>query len=229
MEVITAKNLNVPAPSAEYMQQLRRSLAAFAGPRDPLTVALSTMNWPGRQAMHAIYSVGLSTIVDPNGLARVDKPFCWRFLAGGHKTMTTADGCWATHDAYRSPAKVMTTFRGPEAADVLTSAEQLNNLSELTTHPENQYELWVLRIPGLYLEAFWLKSGTAGDLIVPYGLVTDINNNVAVRGVEPLIKGRAYVVADFQQIVGRAAQQRLAAHVAAPPQRGQTWAAGQCA
>jgi hypothetical protein len=229
MEVITAKNVKVPMPSAEYMRQLRRSLLAFAGPHDPLTIALSTSDWPGRQTTHSIYSVGLTTIIDPKGLDRVDKPFCRRFLAGGHKNMTTAAGCWATHEAYRSPARVMTTFRGPEAADVLTSAEELNNLSELTAHPETQYEPRVLRIPGLYLEAFWLKSAAAGDLIVPYGLFMDSNDAVHAGREQPLKKGKAYPAADFQQIVGKAAEQQLAADLALRGQPVKTRATGQFA
>jgi len=56
-------------------------------------------------------------------------------------------------------------------AEILADSEQLNDLTHLTGHPNDHYELRILRVPGLCLEAFWLKClrTKKDDLIVPYG------------------------------------------------------------
>jgi hypothetical protein len=217
MDVITAKNLAVPSPSGDWMQKLKVSLAGFAGPNDPLNTALYDQDWRGRHAVHCLYSVGLSSIIDPQGLDRIDKPFCWRFVAGGHKAVTTAAGCWATHEAHALPPKIMATFRGPEMAEMLLSTELLNELAALKDHPNITYELRVLRIPALYLEAFWLKCPQRDDWIVPYGLLVDGNGLVKVGAEGRLNKNKAYPLSEFLQIAGQAARLRLASHNALFP------------
>jgi hypothetical protein len=210
MNVITAKNLTAPPVSHDWMRRLRTSLDAFAGPGDPIAAALYDENWAGRQAWHAVYSVGLQTILHAKKLDAIDKPLCWRFIAGGHKGIKTADGCWATHELCGLPAKVLATFRNREMAEILADAEQLNILNEVSGHPGDNYELRILRIPALCLEAFWLKSLSAKrcDLIVPYGLVVD-HDLVKLGGGRTLHKNKAYPVAEFLKAVGPAAQQRL--------------------
>jgi hypothetical protein len=218
MDVITAKNLTVRKPSPDWIQQLRVSLAAFAGPGNPLIPAFYEETWQGRQAVHCIYSVGLTTLIDPKGLAGIDKPFCWRFLAGGHRALATAAGCWATHELHQSPPMIMATFHGPEMADTLSSTEQLNSLKELTDQPGTQYDLSVLRIPALYIEAFWVRCPKGNDLIVPYGLLLDSKGLIKAGAEGRLVKNKAYPVAEFLGIVSKAAKQRLAVHEALPAQ-----------
>ena len=220
MRVITAKNLNAPEPSGEWMQKLTTSMAAFAGPSDPIATCLYDKSWGGRQAVHCIYSVGLRTIADPKGLEKyTDKPFCWRFIAGGHKNMTMAAGCLATHALHGPDARVMAAFHGAEMAEVLANTEQLNDLKELTGHPADNYEMRVLRIPALYIEAFWLRCTKKGDLMVPYGLLLDGKGSIKVGAKGRLTKGKAYPVAEFLKIVGKAARQRLKADEKKPPPR----------
>jgi len=212
MEVITAKNLHVPRPSPDWMRKLAASLVSFAGPHDPLLDAIYGKDWPGRNAVQSIYSVGLTSIIEAKSLDHIGKPFCWRFVAGGHKGVTKAAGCWATHESHDSPAKIMATFRGPEMADLLLSAEMLNELNELLSRPQMRFELRVLRIPALYFEAFWLKC-PQGDWVVPYGLLYD-GKGLVKLGMTRLDRNKAYPVADFLKIVKEAAKQRVAAHQA---------------
>src|SRR6516165_5467989 len=98
MDVINAKNLNVPKPSAEWIEKLKAALVAFAHPGDPLVAGLCSDDWAGRNAVHCLYSVGLRTVT---GLTEADmdklKPCSWRFIAGGHKSTPMATGCWATY------------------------------------------------------------------------------------------------------------------------------------
>jgi hypothetical protein len=213
MNVITAENLKAPRPSTDWLQQLKTSMRAFAGQGDPLGSVFYDETWPGRQAWHCVYSVGLETIKDLTKLDGINKPLCWRFIAGGHESMTTAAGCWTTHEYSGTAAKVMATLQSPEMAEMLANAERLNHLNDLSGYPRNQYELRVLRIPGLCIEAFWLKSLSArrADLIVPYGLVSHGSDRIKLCAGENLHKNKAYPAAEFLEMIRDAASKRLAA------------------
>lgn len=222
MDVISAINLKVPSPSALWMQGLKASLVGFAPADSLLCTGVLDETWPGPQASHPIYSVGLNTIVNAGGLAAFDKIFCWRFLAGD-VTAGVASGCWATAEVDGVPAKIIAAIRGPEAADVLASATGLNNLNIVSGQPANHYDVRVLRVPGLSLEAFWLRStdsaapgGTAGDWIIPYGLVTGGSSIIKLPGGQTLNKNQAYSEADFLTIAGNAARRRLASALVSP-------------
>ena len=219
MDVVCAKNLKVPKPSAEWMQKLQACVAGFAGPSDPLTASLYDERWTGRQAVHCLYSAGLRTIVD---LQEADtsrlRPCTWRVLAGGHSSVTNAMGCWASYEGEGVPAKVMAVLHGPEMADMLNSTELLNDMKELADGGGHPYELRVFRVPALYLEAFWLKSLSAarGDLILPYGLILDGRDRVKLGAGGRLERNRPYPMAEFLNHVREAARRRLAADDYAP-------------
>lgn len=221
MNVITATNLKALTPSALWTQKLRASLADFATPGDPLTTGLLTENWQGPEAAHPIYSVGLQSIMNPNVLASLNQPICWRFMTGGSDPTELASGCWATPEAPGMPPKIVAAVRGLEATDVLASTALLNKLSIVADQPGNQFEIRVLRIPGLVVEAFWLKytgveAGSA-DWIVPYGLVQGSANIIKLPGGGTLNKNQPYAAADFLTIAAGAAQKRLDADKNAPP------------
>lgn len=213
MNVIKVKHLKTPALSSQGMRDLQDSLTAFSGPDDLHATILRTENWPGREATHLVYSVGLRTIRE---LKELDEsrlgPLSWRFFADGDTTMTNATVCWATAEHPGLPVKVMSVIQGPAIADILTSTELLNDLREVSDHPDHEYEVRVLRIPALYIEAFWLKSLSAerGDLIVPYGLALDGRDLIKFSAKGRLNRNRAYPVAEFLRIVGSAKLPRLA-------------------
>jgi hypothetical protein len=213
MNVITAKNLASPPPSGRWVENLRKSMADFAAPGDPLTSVFYDDKWVGRQAVHCVYSVGLKTVRELRRLGQIDKPFCWRFIAGGHQTMTSATGCWATHEASGAPPKVMASLQSREMADILACAEMLNDLHELKDRPNDAYDLRVLRIPGLCLEAFWLKcpNDERNDLLVPYGLVLQSANRIKLPGGATLEKNKAYSPEEFLKIIQESAHKRLMA------------------
>jgi hypothetical protein len=221
MNVITAVNLKALAPSQMWIDKLRASLADFATPGDPLTAGLLVENWEGPEAAHPIYSVGLKTIMNPDVLADLNQPICWRFITGGSDPTAKASGCWATPEIQGLPAKVVAAVRGLEATDVLASTTQLNQLSIVVDQPANQFEVRVLRIPGLCVEAFWLKytglEAGSEDWIVPYGLVLGSANLIKLPGGGTLNKNQAYTASDFLRIAADAAQKRLAADKKAPP------------
>jgi hypothetical protein len=208
MNVITATNLTIPKPSQAWTQQMRASLAAFAKPGDSRTAGIGVDNWPGPEAVHCLYSVGLQAIINAKALDAFDSPTVWRYMAGSHENGATAAVCWVTPELH---GKVVATARAAEAADVLASTALLNKLSEVM-NPNNQYEIRVLRVPALCVEAFWLKSTTpGGDVLVPYGLVQGASNQIKLPGGGRLNKNQAYPVADFLKIATEAAKKRLAA------------------
>jgi hypothetical protein len=211
MNVVTAKNLKAPQPSEVWTKKLRASLSAFAPPNDPRTAGILAENWPGRDVVHCIYSAGLKTIMEPKGLDKLEgKPFCWRFIAAGHSSATMAAGCWAPYELDGVPGKIAAAVESKEMADFLACTEQLNHLQELNTKPRGEYELRVLRVPALNLEAFWLKSqNPKSDLMVPYGLLVDNQGLIKLCGGGNLKKNKAYPVADFLKTVGAAAEHCL--------------------
>lgn len=163
----TASNLVPSLPSTGWAQKLRPSLEAFVGPNHPL-MALLDINCPGPHAAHRVYTLGLRDIVDGK---RVDDSLnhtSWRFLAGGHKNVSTAGSFQTTPDL----SKVTGVLESPEIAGILNNIQQLNDLPQVKEPFNNMYELRVLRIPGIYIEAFWLKcmKGPPGDWLVPYGV-----------------------------------------------------------
>jgi hypothetical protein len=213
MNVIRINNLKTLGPSREDMADLRASLTAFAGPDDPLTVSLSTDNWPGRSAVHRVHYAGLQTLT---GLKELDEnklgPVGWRFFAAGHAAEGVASACMTTSGSPGAPAKVMAITRGPAPAEVLNSTELLNELSDLTGNPNNQYELRVLRMPSLGIEVFWLKAVSDGlvDLIVPYGWIP-ANWNLAHPSPDGKpAQNQATQVVGFLKLAADAARERLA-------------------
>jgi hypothetical protein len=221
MDVITARNLNVPKPTAEWTEKLKAALAAFAHPGDPLA-GLWADDWPGRHAVHCLYSVGLRTVI---GLKEADldklKPCSWRFIAAGHKSTPTATGCWATYEHDGVPPKIMAAVQAREMADILACAEQLNRLKQIDDYPNHQFELRVFRVPALYLEAFWVKCLTAqcGDMVLPYGLLLDGQNLVKLGAGARLNRNQPYSMAEFLKLVQKAARLRLAADDDTPKAR----------
>jgi hypothetical protein len=221
MNVITATNLKALTPSALWLQKLRASLATFAAPGSPLVTGLLVENWQGPEAAHPMYSVGLKSIMNPNILAVLDQPICWRFMSGSSDPTEKASGCWATPEAPGMPPKIVAAMQGLEATDVLASTSLLNKLSIVADQPGNQFEIRVLRIPGLVVEAFWLKytglSAGSADWIVPYGLVQGSANLIKLPGGGTLNKNQAYTASEFLTIAAGAAQKRLDAEQNAPP------------
>lgn len=214
MRPMKADNITAPTPTGGWMQKLKTSLAAFAHSGDPVTAVLNDEYGPG----HCVYSVGLDTIKGLEKLDSINTPLYWRFLARGEGAATGA-ACLATHESSKLPPKVMAALNGPEVAEILETAENLNTLPEITGNPNHHYELRVLRIPALCLEAFWLKSLTGTpeeDLIVPYGLVAKDKHTIKLPGGTSLKKDQAYPVAKFLEDIQSAARHRCDAEKKAP-------------
>ena len=94
----------------------------------------------------------------------------WRFLAGN------ASSGQLLARVVQIPSsqtwKLTGVFYGQRVSDAIAASSYLQNLPEVGS---NDYELRVLTVPGLNLEAFWLvaRSATSVDLIVPFPRVTE--------------------------------------------------------
>jgi hypothetical protein len=180
--------------SDEARRALDAGLADFlnlAGPVAGPSVPGGGPGVPGGIFLHDlhIFTLGLRDIVNGAGIEDA-KPAGWRFLTGNPSSGDALSG-----DVIQPPADA------PNAAPMMTGVSKdplvgaaIQAIHEVETLPEVQdknYDLQVLRIPGLLIEAFWLKSHEdGGDLIVP----------VLTRARE-LQRMKAYPVAEFLNII----------------------------
>ena len=216
------KNLTLPKPSSSWLANLKVNLTDFAGRDDPLLHVVE-MACPGPSTSHRVYVLGLQEIAAGGGVEKA-RSLGWRFLAGGHPGEHQAVGCQTTDDQIAGlPAKVIATSRTQSIADLLNDFTQLVELRQLKADPNHTYELRVLRVAGLYLEAFWLKAppGAQNDWIVPYGLLWDDKREyIKLPGGVRLNRMEAIRAANFVGKIKDCAQKRLADASARPPGLG---------
>lgn len=220
MNVIRTKNLNTPRPSAEWIREARRSLTRLVGSGNPLVSVICDETSPQRHAVHRIWSLGLTSLVDLKSLENwKGRPMCWRFVASGHKSFEAgAGGCWAIDDAEGAHPRVVSISQGHEMSGLLRDAELLNDADQFRDH---EYDLQVLRIPALYLEAFWLKCrSNHDDWVVPYGLIRggESQEYIKLHGKARLTRNKPYKASAFLNVVQGVARQRLSAPDITRPQ-----------
>ena len=142
--------------------------------------------------MQVIYALGLQDLL-ATGLQNARK-VGWRFLAGSGLRQAVAANVTETDD---QPPQMTALTRGPEIASAIRAAQRIRDFPQIKD-PPCEYELRVLKIPGILLEVFWLKAKTGGDLVVPYfALFRDDLNVMKVLKVDefldivkPLVKKR---------------------------------------
>jgi hypothetical protein len=155
--------------------------ADFAGPSDP---SLNTLLYvhPEQHNMQVIYALGLQDLKE-SGLREARK-VGWRFLACSALRQAVA----ANLAQVRDEAPQMTALtRGTEIASAIRAAQRVREFAP-AKDTQNEYELRVLKIPGILLEVFWLKARTGSDLVVPYfALFCDELNVMRVLEVDKFL------------------------------------------
>ena len=158
-------------------QALQTGLADFIDQTDELSSELAV----GEQGI----PVAILALGDlPNGVSvGTTHEAGWGFFAG-----TAAGPAIAAHIAQSEPAEEMTGFsRGPEIAALIRALHEVETLPHVQA---NDYELWILRIPALLMESFWLKSQSGEpDLVVPFHTLS--------KQLEAM---HAYTAAEFVQL-----------------------------
>ena len=139
-----------------------------------------------------VFTLGLQEIADGVALDAAQR-IGWQFLISG-QAMAAVD----VSESALQPPVVTRLAEGNAVTDMATARKSLENLSQIQT---SDYELRLLRIPGLRIDAFWLKSlAGMGDWVVVY------------RTIGNDFKGHVFPVSDFMAAIRNLAQQKLAAH-----------------
>jgi hypothetical protein len=119
---------------------------------------------PGASQGQQVFYLSLNEAANNSG--SINPPAAgWRFLTGN-----PSSGQLLARVVQIPPFqtwKLTGVFYGQRVSDAITASSYVQNLSEVAT---NDYELRVLAVPGLNLEAFWLVAQSAAtvDLIVPF-------------------------------------------------------------
>lgn len=170
-----------PNPSPAAMLALFARWGDFAGPSDP---SLNTLLYvhPEQHNMQVIYALGLQDLM-ASGLKNARK-IGWRFLAASALRQAVAANLTQVGDG----APQMTALtRGPEIASAIRAAQRVHEFPP-AKDPKYEYELRVLKIPGVLLEVFWLKATNGNDLVVPYfALFCDKLNVMRVLQVDEFV------------------------------------------
>jgi hypothetical protein len=136
-------------------------------------------------------------------------PVYWQFLVGASSGPVVA--CDVPQPPPGTTPRMTSLSRGPLNNKLIQATQTLQNLAEVREH---NYELRRLKIGGLALWTFWLKSLAGGaDLVVPY--------HSQYRGVTEM---QVYTMEEFLAIVVTMAKKHLkkAAVVSATPPAGRS-------
>jgi len=169
-----------PVPSDQTKRALLTGVADFIAKTDPLGNVLKQTPL----GLH-VFTLRLQDIVNGVGIAGA-KSAGWRFLAG------SPFGPAVAGDVIERPGaapKMTSVSRDPLIAAAIRATHEVETLPEVQ---RNDYELRVVRIPGLLIEAFWLKSTAGGpDLAIPVLTRT--------KQLQPM---KVYPLDEFLNIVG---------------------------
>jgi len=182
--------LQDPAPPPAIWWAYVRQIADFLKPGDPSPAEVH----PTQRHTQWIYTIGLEPLAT-DGLKSV-RPIGWRFLTGAGSGMALSAMVGQCNES--EVPKLTGLSRGPKVTAAVHAAGVLRNLPEAKG---GEFEVLVLTIPGLLIEAFWLKTppdGAETDWFVPFVTISD--------DLHPM---RLYKRADFLKRVQALATKQL--------------------
>ncbi|HTM49833.1 MAG TPA: hypothetical protein VL285_14160 [Bryobacteraceae bacterium] len=143
-----------------------------------------------------IHTLGLQDLAGAAGIAAAEHAG-WRFMAGGALTQPIAGD--VTVPPFNRPPKLISLMHGPQVPEFLHIAYSLMSRLEAQPNRLDTYELRILSVPGLLVEAFWLKTpDVETDLVVPY------------RNLVSELEGKpVFTMTEFLSIVKPLAAERL--------------------
>ena len=109
-----------------------------------------------------LYALEVKALAGPRGV-RAAKPQLWRFMAtiAGHDV-----SCDVSGESSRTGPRMTSVSQGPHVTRARSAIRTATTLPETK---KQKFELRLLIIPALSVEAVWLKAaGPANDLILPY-------------------------------------------------------------
>lgn len=182
--------LIISTPSQGALNALESAATQFSGVMD-ISGALRS-NGPENTLPHQVFTVGLTNLVDKNWVANVQLAG-WRFLLQSQDGTRVA----AEVNASSSADQGVSLNEGPfvqQTADLVSQARTSQSVAN------GDYEFTVLRIPGIYVMALWLRNrNSGGDIFIPM--------QPTLEELEP---GREYGLDEITPILVAAAKTRLA-------------------
>ena len=187
------------AAISDFLSPPSTATEGYVGPR-PAIPASGDIGTPDvfRQAYaQQVFVLGLADAAANTGIGAA-VPAGWRFFAGdasgkvvlGRVAQSQAAGGWKLTAVHYSD-RVWTALQQSRALDALPQLQG------------GDYELRVLTVPGLNLEAFWLagKSPGASDLVVPFPVSPN-------QPIGALNQQSVYSMADFLAAIQPLAYER---------------------
>jgi len=176
-----------PAPAARIRQAVVIGVDNFIKPNDPLRDSLKNPK-DGLQ----VFSMGLKSIAAGADIDAA-KPVGWRFMVRSGEDAAAALVLNTLGDV--SP-RMSSLSRGPEVAKAIDVKSQLEKLVQTQ---DQSYEIRVLRVPGVFVEAYWLQPKVGAGWVIPFISVTP--------GFDV---GQAYRPRQFLDTIRPLAEKRLA-------------------
>jgi hypothetical protein len=147
----------------------------------------------GLAAPHRVFNLGLDQLVAGTAIATAARFTGWRSLLVDNKGRAIAS---AELTQTRTGLKFASVSRGPHAAGSTESEAAAEQWSRRT---KGDHELALLRVPGAYCVALWLRSAAGtGDAFVPIA--------PCPSGLEP---NRPYAESDFRAALLPEARKQL--------------------
>ena len=185
----------------------RRGLAAAAVGTKTLATAVNTAvntaantappisalvgDSPHRPLAAQVHVMGLTDLAARKSPRNVPATLWTHFLSEG------SDGAHAVADVDARSFAFTSISEGPAVQEV---SRRIAGLVASEASSAKASELAMIRVPALHLSALWLKAagGEADDVVIP-------NEGP----IAPLVPGRRYALAEFQEIVAQMAEDRL--------------------
>jgi len=180
-----------------YTPTLRRQKQVFeAGLLQLMQLRRIPANLTIDQYTFPIYNLTARDVLSNANLSTAARLLGYRYFAHGDSPEAVVAG-----DVDASSTRVTALSYGSSVQKTLVAKKGLDEQPDLEDPVASNYEPRLLRIPGLYVEAFWLKPLSAGgqaDLIVPYHTL-----------IEDLDPAKPISVQDFFDKVSPLAEQAL--------------------
>lgn len=141
----------------EAKQALLAGIGDYLSPADPMKEELAN----AKQGLK-VWVLPLEALTSGMGLSGA-QDVGWGFLAGSLGAHAIA--AQITPSGADQKQELTAVARGPEVGLLIQALHDVQGLPEVQN---NNYEAQILRIPGILLEAFWLRSPAAPDLVVPF-------------------------------------------------------------
>jgi hypothetical protein len=178
VEQIYMPIIETPIPG-QVTATLRAGLADFLTPDDKYRVQLNKKA-PG----YPVVISSLSDVISGSVLENA-RSAGWGFVAGefGHSPIAVL-----VNQLEGKPLAITSVYQGQDVEALMHAIRDAKALQAVSSH---FYELWILKIPSILLEAVWLRSRSANsDLVIPFHTLS-----------ESLDPKRAYTAAEFRNAV----------------------------